>query len=222
MPPSREDKALIERFDRAERIIHWVNAALFAVMIFTALCLYFSPLSTLVGRRQLVRTVHVYTGLFLPVPILAGVLARKWGRAFRADIRRLNRFLPDDGKWLRTLGRDPDVRLGKFNPGQKLNAAFTAGAIVLMLGSGSIMRWFKPFPLAWRTGATFVHDTIFLALAVTITGHILIATRDSDCLGGMTRGRVPARWARRHHPRWYDETAGRSDGAWELGRVPVE
>jgi formate dehydrogenase subunit gamma len=170
-----------------------------------------------------VKTVHVYTGLALPLPIIAGFVVRRWGRAFRADVRRLNRFIPDDGRWLRSLGRDQDVLLGKFNPGQKLNAAFTAGAIVVMLGTGSIMRWFKPFPLAWRTGATFVHDTVFVALLFTITGHILFATRDGDCLKGMVSGRVPERWARRHHPRWYDEKTGRtSDGAWELGRVPIE
>src|SRR5205823_2580134 len=132
---------------------------------------------------------------------------RRWGRVFRADVRRLNRFLPDDGRWLRTLGRDRKVRLGKFNPGQKLNAAFTAGAIVVMLASGAVMRWFKPFPLSWRTGATFVHDTVFLVLVVAITGHVFLAVRDPDSLRGMTSGRVPTRWARRHHPRWHDELA---------------
>jgi formate dehydrogenase subunit gamma len=97
------------------------------------------------------------------------------------------------------------VRLGKFNPGQKLNAAFTAGAIVVMLASGSVMRWFGPFPLAWRTGATFVHDWTFILLVVTITGHVMFATRDSDSLAGMTGGRVPTTWARSHHPRWFHE-----------------
>ena len=197
--------ATIERFDRLERYIHWANAMLFGVMLATGATLYLGPLETLVGRRALIKAVHVYTGLLLPVPLLAGFLLRRAGRAFRADARRLNRWLADDRRWLRTFGRDRSVRLGKFNPGQKLNAAFTLGAIFLMLGSGSIMRWFEPFPLAWRTGATFVHDSVFLALVCTITGHILIATRDSDGLGGMTRGTVPRRWAQRHYPRWAGE-----------------
>ena len=38
------------------------------------------------------------------------------------------------------------VRLGKFNPGQKLNAAFIAGAAIVMLATGSIMKWFEPVP----------------------------------------------------------------------------
>ena len=195
----------VERFDRLERYIHWANATLFGIMLATGATLYLGPLEQFVGRRATVKMIHVYAGLLLPVPVLAGFLLRRAGRAFRADTRRLNRWSADDRRWLRTFGRDKAVRLGKFNPGQKLNAAFTLGAICLMLGSGSIMRWFKPFPLAWRTGATFVHDSVFLALVCTITGHIIIATRDSDCVGGMTRGTVPLRWALRHHPRWADE-----------------
>ena len=53
--------------------------------------------------------------------------------------------------------------MGKFNAGQKLNAIFVAGCIPVMLATGGIMRWFDPFPLAWRTGATFVHDWTTLA-----------------------------------------------------------
>lgn len=205
-PPSGPPAgATVERFDRAERWAHWANATLFGVLILTAGCLYVSPLAVLVGRRELVKTVHVYAGLLLPLPLLVALAARRRGRAFRADVRRLNRWLPDDRRWLRSLGRDPSVRLGKFNAGQKLNAAFTAGAIAVMLASGSIMRWFRPFPLSWRTGATFVHDSLFLALAFTISGHVLIATRDPESMAAMRRGRVSARWARRHHPRWYDE-----------------
>jgi len=199
--------ATVERFDPFERAIHWVNATLFAVMVGTALALYFAPVSTLVGRRELVKTVHVYTGLLLPFPLLAGFVMRAQGRAFRADVSRLNRWLPDDRRWLRSFGRDRTARIGKFNPGQKLNAAFTAGAIVVMLASGAVMRWFKPFPLSWRTGATFVHDTVFLVLVLAITGHVFLAVRDADSLRGMTSGRVPLKWARRHHPRWHDELA---------------
>src|SRR3954451_20916421 len=96
----------LQRFDPLERVIHWTNAALFAVMVGTALALYFAPVSTLVGRRELVKTIHVYTGLLLPVPLLAGFLLRRRGRAFRADVSRLNRWLPDDRRWLRSFGRD--------------------------------------------------------------------------------------------------------------------
>ena len=144
-------------------------------------------------------------GLALPVPLLLTAAARRWGAAFRADVRRLNRWTFDDKRWLRTLGRDPYVRLGKFNSGQKLNAAFTAGTIPVMLATGAIMYWNKPWPVAYRTGATFVHDWVFLALAVVVTGHILIAVRDGEALNSMLRGPISRRWAQRHAPRWWEE-----------------
>ena len=173
------------RFDRVERVVHWTNAVLFFVCLVTAAMLYVGPLSGIVGRRDLVKDVHVWAGVALPVPLVLGWLSP----AFRADARRINRWSADDKRWLRTLGRDPYVELGKFNPGQKLNAAFTAGAIVVMLATGYVMRWFEPFPLDWRTGATFVHDWLAAALVITITGHIVFALRDGEGLRAMLRGR---------------------------------
>jgi formate dehydrogenase subunit gamma len=61
------------------------------------------------------------------------------------------------------------------------------------------------FPLSWRTGATFVHDWVFLGLGVVIVGHILFALNDPVALRSMLRGWVPESWARRHAPRWLDE-----------------
>jgi formate dehydrogenase subunit gamma len=196
------------RFDRGERVLHWVNATLFAVMMATAAALYVGPISAQVGRRELVKTVHVYTGLALPFPIVATIALRRWGAALRADIRRLNRFSADDRRWLRTLGRDPMVRNGKFNAGQKLNAAFTVGAILVMLATGSIMRWPQSFALSWRTGATFVHDWIFIGLVFTISGHVMFAMKDSEVRRGMLGGWVGAWWARRHAPRWFEDVTG--------------
>ncbi len=74
-----------------------------------------------------------------------------------------------------------------------------------MLGTGSIMRWFKPFPDYIRTGATFVHDWTFIALFVVIVGHIMFAFSDPDSLRSMVRGWVPEQWARRERPRWWAE-----------------
>jgi formate dehydrogenase gamma subunit len=204
---SPSDAERLVRFDGVERALHWVNAALFLVLMATAAILYVGPLSAAVGRRELVRHVHVWSGLALPVPLLLTVAGR-WGKGLRADIGRLNRWSADDRRWLRSVGRDPFVQLGKFNPGQKLNAAFTAGAIVVMLGTGAIMNWFDPFPVDWRTGATFVHDWLAVAIFVVVVGHIGTAFADPDALGAMVRGSVATRWARQRRPRWYEETSG--------------
>jgi formate dehydrogenase subunit gamma len=196
----------IERFTRPERIVHWVTASLFVTLMLTGAALYAGPISTLVGRRDLMRDIHVVAGLALPVPLVIGVVGRR-GAALRRDLRRLDRWIPDDRVWLRRRTRDT-ARLGKFNPGQKLNATFLGAAILLMLGTGAIMKWFDAFPLSWRTGATFVHDWVALGVWLAVSGHILFAFRDPDALGSMLRGTISARWARTRRPRWYEEETG--------------
>ena len=205
MPPddTTPTEGPLLRFDRVERTVHWVNATLFGVLMLTGAALYAGPISTLVGNRELVRTLHVYSGLALPLPLLIGVLGRH-GTRLRRDLGRLNRWSRDDTRWFRRARRDT-VRLGKFNPGQKLNAAFIAGAGVVMLATGSIMKWFDLFPLDWRTGATFVHDWFALGIWVAVIGHIVFAVRDGDALDSMLNGSVPAAWARKKAPLWYEE-----------------
>jgi formate dehydrogenase subunit gamma len=205
-PPAR---ARLQRFDGPEMALHWVNAGLFGVLIVTAAIMYIGPLTALVGRRELVRYLHVITGLALPFPLLAARLG-PWRKAFVADVRALARFDDDDRRWLRSLGRAKGVRMGKFHPGQKLNAAFTLGSIIVMLATGAVMHWFRYFPIEWRTGATFVHDWLAIVLAVVILGHLKMALADPDARRGMRLGWVPTIWARRHRPKWYEEVTGRA------------
>jgi formate dehydrogenase subunit gamma len=191
------------RFDQRERILHWVNATMFSILMLTGAALYAGPVSEVVGHRGLVRFIHVYTGVLLPIPVLLAIMGRG-GKRVRRDLGRLNRWTDGDGRWFRRSRRH-SVRLGKFNPGQKLNAAFVAAAGIVMLATGSIMHWFEPFPLDWRTGATFVHDWFAFAIWVAVIGHVVYALRDNDAFQGMLGGEVPASWARRKAPRWYDE-----------------
>ncbi|MGK2949260.1 MAG: cytochrome b/b6 domain-containing protein [Acidimicrobiales bacterium] len=194
----------IVRFDRTQRWLHSANGLLFLVLLATGMTLYIGPLSALVGRRVLVKDVHVISGLLLPVPLLLAYAGR-WRDGLRRDVRRLARWSTDDRRWLLSLGRRGRVRLGKFNAGQKLNAIFVAGCIPVMLATGVIMRWFEPFPLAWRTGATFVHDWLAIMLLAVILGHIAKALADPVALRAIRRGTVPASHVQRHHPRWWAE-----------------
>jgi formate dehydrogenase gamma subunit len=203
------DEELLDRFTPTERALHWATAAAVLACAVTGLVLYVGPLSTLVGRRNLVKDVHVFSGLAMPVPFVLAYLGR-WRDAVRADVRRLSRWTAADGRWLVTRGRDGGEHVGRFNAGQKANAAFIAGMIPVMLATGSIMRWFEPFPLEWRTGATFVHDWTAIATWLVVAGHIAIALADAGALRGMITGRVARRWAEDHHPQWAGEV-GRVD-----------
>lgn len=200
-PPKGER---LQRFDRCERIVHWANAVLFGILLFTAAVLYIGQLSAIVGRRELIRQIHVVCGLLLPAPLLLGLLG-PWRRALRVDIRSLNRWDGDDRRWLRSRGKDQTVRLGKFNPGQKLNASFVAGVIVVALATGSVMEWFHLFPVDWRTGATFVHDWMAISIFMVIVGHIGMAFADPDALRAIFKGWVPASWAKTKRPKWFDD-----------------
>jgi formate dehydrogenase subunit gamma len=206
-PVSSPEPALL-RFDRTERAVHWATAAIFVFLMLSGAALYAGPVSTIVGRRDLVRTLHVLAGFALPVPILAGLIGRRWGTALRRDLGRLNRFDAEDRRWFHRRARR-HVRLGKFNPGQKLNATFLAAAGVVMLGTGIVLHWFHLFDDDIRTGATFVHDWFALGIWLSVTGHVVLAARDPIALGGMLRGSVTARWARTGRPRWYEEVTGR-------------
>jgi formate dehydrogenase subunit gamma len=223
-PADELDVGAIVRFTRAERWLHWSNATLFLTLLATGMTLYVPALSQVVGRRVLVKDIHVYSGLLLPVPLLLAYAGR-WREAVRHDVRRLARWSVDDRRWLLSLGRRGTARLGKFNAGQKLNAVFVAGCIPLMLATGGIMRWFDPFPLAWRTGATFVHDWLALTLLVVIVGHIGKALAEPVSLRSMARGSMPARYVQRRHPRWWAELQAVEDDAADgpaAVRAPLE
>ncbi|MEU2263443.1 cytochrome b/b6 domain-containing protein [Streptomyces sp. NPDC019645] len=201
-PPPPEPPHRVRRFSPAERLVHRATAALMLLCVATAACLYVPGLAELVGRRGLVVTLHEWSGLLLPVPFLLGLASR----AFRRDLRRLNRFGPHDRTWLRAVLRrrhGPGQRpAGKFNAGQKLYAAWIAGAVLVMLGTGLLMWFTRLAPLVWRNGATFVHDWLALTIGVVLAGHIAKALADPEARRGMRTGSVGRPWARREHPLW--------------------
>ncbi len=200
----RRDQLL--RFVPQQRWVHRATGILMGICLATAAILYFGPLSVAIGRRALVARIHVYAGIALPIPFLLGYL----DKAFRADVRVISRWLPVDRQWLRSSDRRSGrLPVGKFNAGQKLNASFVWGAILVMLATGLIMRYANAWPVVWRTGATFVHDWLAYAVAAVVLGHIWFAYRDPKARRGMRTGWVPLPWAIREHKAWaqsaYDE-----------------
>ena len=203
---TRRPERSLPRFSRAERLVHRIIAGLMLLCVGTAACLYFSPLAQLVGRRHLVVVVHEWSGLLLPAPVLLGLASR----AFRADLRRLNRLAPYDREWLRAVRKgwtSPGQRpAGKFNAGQKIYAGWIGGAVPIMMFTGLLMWFASVLPAISRTSAIFVHDVTALAIAVVVLGHIRMAYRDPEARRGMRTGSVTPEWARRNHPRWAEES----------------
>lgn len=199
----------ILRFDRVQRTAHWLNAALFASLMFTAIPLYFGSFFGVVLPRHEIELIHLYSGLALPLPILVSLLG-PWGRQMRRDFRRFSFWTRSEIRWLQSFGRSP-LEADKYNPGQKLNALFIGSVIVVMLATGSMLEWFRFFPVPWRQGATFVHDTFALLIFVVVAGHIYMALTHRGALRSIFKGWVSERWAATHAAGWLKEIRSRED-----------
>ena len=193
----------IHRFSRTERTLHWVHAAAFFVLLGSGLVLYLPSLSGLVGRRPFVKDVHFDTGLAWMVAIALIVLLGD-RRGLRATVRELDAFDRDDRLWLRRLPRPQ----GRFNAGQKLNAALTASFAVLFAVSG-VLLWYGERNNSFRFASTILlHDGLMYVSLVVLVGHLylaLIYPSTRHALRGMTTGSVRTAWAREHHSKWVDE-----------------
>jgi formate dehydrogenase subunit gamma len=193
----------IHRFSRTERTLHWVHAAAFFVLLGSGLVLYLPSLSQLVGRRPFVKDVHFDTGLAWMAAIVL-IVALGDRRRLRRTLRELDGFDRDDRLWLRRISRPQ----GRFNAGQKLNAALTASFALLFAVSGMLL-WYGERNNSFRFASTILlHDGLMYVSIVLLVGHLylaLIYPSTRHALRGMTTGSVRRDWAREHHSKWVDE-----------------
>jgi formate dehydrogenase subunit gamma len=197
------DRVLIERFSPTERTVHWVHATAFFLLLGTGLVLYLPSLSESVGRRPLLKDLHVYTALAWAL-LLALTFLFGDRRGLRATAHELNLFDEDDRLWLRRHERPQ----GRFNAGQKLNFALTASFSVLFAASGLLL-WYGERDNRFRFASTiFLHDGLMYVSLVLLVGHLylaLIYPSTRHALRGMTTGSVRRDWAAQHHKKWIDE-----------------
>jgi formate dehydrogenase subunit gamma len=192
----------VRRFSPVERLLHWVNAVGFFFLLTTGLILYLPRLSVLVARRQFIQSIHFWGGVAW-LAVLAGVLLLG-ARRLLTTARDLETFDHDDLVWLRG-GKAPQ---GRFNAGQKINAALTA-AFTILFGVSGLLLWFGEQDTRFRFASTVIlHDGLMYVSLVLLVGHLYLAlinpaTRHS--LRGMTLGNVNAEWAARHHAKWKPE-----------------
>ena len=199
------DPRYIRRFSRTERTLHWVHASAFFVLLGSGLVLYLPSLSALVGRRPFVKDVHFDTALAWLVA-LALVVALGDRRGLRRTLAELDGFDEDDRLWLRRIDRPQ----GRFNAGQKLNAALTASFALLFTVSGFLL-WYGERDNRFRFASTILlHDGLMYVSLALLVGHLylaLIYPATRHALRGMTTGSVRRDWARQHHRKWIDGDA---------------
>ena len=173
------------------------------MLLTSGLCLYLPSLAELIGRRPLLKDIHVYTALAW-LAALALVLLAGDRRRLLATAREIDRFDADDLAWLQRRRAEQ----GRFNAGQKINAIVTAALAVLFAITGFFL-WYGERNHAFRLqNALIVHDWLMYISFFLLLGHLYLSlvhptTRHS--FSAITRGWVREDWAIQHHPKWADQ-----------------
>jgi formate dehydrogenase subunit gamma len=198
----------ISRFSRTERAAHWLLATLFFVLLGSGLALYLPALAERLDRPT-AKAIHLYAAIALGIGLVAVVLLGD-RRGVRRTLRDLDRYDADDAQWLagaagRIVTGEPAPPQGRFNAGQKLNAALIAGLMVVMAVSGFLL-WYGERDTSYRfAGTVDIHDWGTLVLLFLVAGHLYLAVlhpATRHALRGMTLGDVDRDWALEHHRKW--------------------
>ena len=190
----------VRRFTLTERMLHWVHASAFFVLLATGLCLYIPALATTFGDRPLLKDIHFYTAIsWAGAILLIIVLGNR--RALRATLREIDLFDRDDCRFLAGRTHSPQ---GRFNAGQKVNFVLVCAlfAALFITGGDTII-------------AGTHHNLIFaghklatIGVCVLVVGHLYMALVNRGTrpgLRGMLTGEVDRKWAQQHYPRWEPE-----------------
>jgi formate dehydrogenase subunit gamma len=196
----------IVRYSYSERMCHWLSALSYLYCLVSGLAL-FTPylywLAYMLGGGPTARFWHPWAGLVF-------IVATVW---MHTIWRRDMSLVDVDRQWLKSIknyvtNRDDLVPpQGRFNAGQKqFYWIMYYGAIALLI-SGLVM-WFPelmPRGLNWVRGlAILIH---VIAALITIGAFIIHVYMGvfmvPGGVRGMVLGHVPMRWARAHHPLWY-------------------
>lgn len=190
----------VRRFGATERLVHWVHASAFLALLATGLVLWLPALATAIGRRPLVKGIHLWVALAWALALVAVVVLGN-RKALRDAWREAESIDADDRRWLR--GRQ--VPQGRFNAGQKLNILVTA-ALALVLALSGLLLWLGERDHRFLLdGAGPVHDAATLVSVLLVAGHLylaLIHPTTRHALRGITVGDVREDWAREHHAKW--------------------
>jgi formate dehydrogenase subunit gamma len=218
----------IARFSRTERLAHWLLAATFFVMTGSGIALYLPGLSASIARPT-AKAWHLWSAAILGIGIVL-VVALGDRRRLGETARDLERLDGDDARWLAggprryVTGERPPPQ-GRFNAGQKLNAAITLGLMIVMAVTGLLL-WYGEQDTRFRfAGSVDIHDWGSWFLIILVTGHIYLAVlhpATRKALRGMTVGDVDREWAEQHHAKWVAEQDGQAPPAAPsaAGRAP--
>lgn len=215
-------KRWVLRYRLGQRVVHWVHAAAFFVLLFTGLALIWPPLSFL-ATGGLSRLLHrVAAVVFLLTPVLYAILDFK---GLRDLVRDSFTYTREDLQWLKRfpgyfLGRTSHLPpQGRINAGQKIHHALTIISYVTISGSGLVLWLGKGSlgPLGLLVFAV-IHDLSMMIMAVLTVGHIYF-TFVYEALPAMVTGYVSEEYARMEHRLWLESLPHRPPYVIEVGKA---
>jgi formate dehydrogenase subunit gamma len=204
---------VFQRYTPNERTNHWITAIAFVLLALSGLALFHPAMSwlyALLGGGQWTRILHPFIGVVMFVSFM--LLALR--------MRAHNRFEPGDTQWLKQIDdvlanrEDKLPKVGKYNAGQKMLFYALIVCMVLLLLSGIVIwrQWFSHFfPIGLIRFSALVHAFFAFVIIVSIIVHIYAGLWIKGSIGAMTRGFVSYGWARKHHPRWFEEVMRKGD-----------
>lgn len=203
----KDGAALIERYNANERSNHWVTAILFVLLALSGLAMFHPAtawMSALFGGGQWTRILHPFMGVLMALSF-GGLVVRFWHH---------NLFEKGDREWL----TNPDAvlhgheeslpKVGRYNGGQKVLFFVLVACMAFLLVTGIVMwrAYFSDyFPVGLIRLSSLLHAFFAVVIILGIIVHVYAGMWIKGTMGAMTRGTVTYGWARKHHPRWFEE-----------------
>jgi len=208
----KDGNPLIQRYTKNERSNHWITAICFILLAVSGLAMFHpatSWMAVFLGGGQWTRILHPFIGLVMFVSFAMLVL-RFWHH---------NRMDAADKQWLRQMDdvlnnrEDKLPKVGMYNAGQKILFFVLIASMCGLLLSGIVIwrAYFAfYFPIEIVRLAALLHAFSAFVLICSIIVHIYAAFWVKGSIGAMVRGTVTYGWARKHHPRWFEEVVRKS------------
>lgn len=221
----KKSRHSIMRYAPSQRLVHWLGATGFLLLLCSGVALVWPPLSFLAygGTSRLIHQVGAV--LFILWPILYAVLNP---RGLLEVAKESFTYGRADWEWLKRmpgyfLGRAHQMpKQGRINAGQKLHHAATAIFAASVACSGLVL-WFGKGQLGGDGLAVvaMVHDLSMLTLTVLFIGHVYF-TFVYDALPSMLTGYVTEEYVRMEHAAWLEKLPQAAPHVVETGAPKAE
>jgi len=210
---------LVLKYRLAERILHWVHATAFVVLLLTGIFLFFPPAGFL-AQDSWSRVAHrVASILFVATPII--ILFISWRASWKAIFEAANWSLYDLG-WVLAFPRyyflcdeaamPPQDR---FNTGQKMWYLMVLMFSPIFVITGALMWFGKDILPTWVfQWSIYIHDIVFIFTICMFLVHVYLSVlhplmlKEGGSFRQMVDGKMTVPYAKGHHGKWFDRIYG--------------